>query len=142
MLVPAPLPHALATPVFPFPALTALAARSALGATRETVLACLLGARLAVATLAPYRLSAEPRARRAAAAVAWLAALTLPDAMRPALAHLFEAAAGAPATELGAALLEVRRVAAEALDVQSCAELLEVVRRLDPGLAPAGDTGA
>ncbi|HEY0970409.1 MAG TPA: hypothetical protein VGE02_05480 [Gemmatimonadales bacterium] len=137
MLVPAPLPYALATPVFPFPALTALAARSALGATRETVLACLQGARLAAATLPPYRLTADQRERRAAAAAAWLAALTLPDTARPALTRLFEAAGGAPAAELRDALLDVRAAAAEALDAQSGAELLALARRLEPDVAAA-----
>lgn len=137
MLVPAPLPHALATPVFPFPALTALAARSSLGATRETVLASLVGARLAAATLAPYRLTPEQREGRAAAAVAWLAALTLPEGVRPALGRLFEAAGGASAATLREALLEVSVVAADALDAPSTAELLALAGRLQPGAATA-----
>lgn len=139
MLVPAPLPYALATPVFPFPALTALAARSALGDTRETVLACLVGARLASATLPPYRLTSEQRQRRAAAAASWLGALTLPDDVRPALATLFAAAASASPPELGGALIAMRCATARALDGPSSAELLALAERLGTAPPTAGD---
>jgi hypothetical protein len=132
VLVPAPLPYALATPVFPFPALTTLAARATLGATRETVLACLMGARLSTALLPPYRLTGEQRLRRAAAAASWLDALALPDAVRPSLHALLAATGTATPAEVGAALEAVRRAAGWALDPQSSAELAALVRRLAP----------
>lgn len=130
VLLPAPLPYALATPVFPFPALTTLAARATLGASRETVLACLLAARLATAVLPPYRLTPEQRQRRAAAAAGWLDALALPEAVRPALLALVEATASRPSPEIAAAVQAVREAAAPALDAPSAAELAALAERL------------
>ena len=130
VLLPAPLPYALDTPVFPFPALTTLAARATLGASRETVLACLLAARLATAVLPPYRLTAEQRQRRADAAAAWLDALALPDAVRPPLRALVEATGSRSPSEIGAALLAMRQAVAPVLDGPSAAELLALAERL------------
>src|SRR5690606_20930628 len=75
---PASPPSGLATPPFPFPALAGLAGLAPLGESRETVLAALVGARLALATMPPYRLPAEQREARSSAALAWLDAIALP----------------------------------------------------------------
>jgi hypothetical protein len=97
-----------------------------LGETRETVLACLVAARLVVATLPPYRLQPDQRRSRAAAALAWLSALAVPAPIRPPLAALFEATGdGAPAVGpmLDALRGALRADPTGALDAASAAEL-------------------
>ncbi len=120
---PASPPFGLAAPVFPFPALARLAGLAQLGESRETVLATLLGARLAVATMLPYRLPDEQREERARAALAWLDAINLPATTRPALVTLFEAAGKGRPLTIAAALDNLRAHAADALDEASDAEL-------------------
>lgn len=123
---PASPPYGLAVPAFPFPALARLAGQAQLGETRETVLACLVAARLVLATLPPYRLLPDQRRTRAAAAIAWLSALAVPAAIRPALGTLLGATGdGAPAVAgpLAALREALRTDAAGALDAAAAAEL-------------------
>lgn len=127
---PASPPFGLVAPVFPFPALARLAGRAQLGESRETVLATLLGARLAVANIPPYRLPAEVREARARAALAWLDAINLPSTTRPALVALFEAAGEGRQENIAAALDNLRTHAADALDDASHAELQRLLRAL------------
>jgi hypothetical protein len=93
---PAQPPYALAATAFRFPALAALAGRSAIGGQREVALATYLTARLAQDTLPERGVSPEARMERAANAKNWLATLSLPAAVRPALARLVELSAGSP----------------------------------------------
>ena len=120
-MIPLAPPYGLAPRSFGFAQLAAFAGRATLGATRETALACLIGARLVVAMTPPFRLTPEQRRERAAAAVAWLGALTLPAELRPLLQRLFEASAETIAAAR-AALRDVRR-AVTMLDEGSRAEL-------------------
>lgn len=122
---PASPPYGLAVPAFPFPALARLAGQAQLGETRETVLACLVAARLVVATLPPYRLQPDQRRSRAAAALGWLGALAVPASIRPALGALYEATASAPAVApaLRTLLDALRADPAGALDAPSMTEL-------------------
>ena len=140
---PPPPPYGLlATPTMPFPALAALAGRAPIGETRETVLACLLAARLVRGTLPPYALTAEARRARAAATAGWLAALALPAAARPALLACCELSASGPTPALERALHALTIVAAPALDDAAASELTALRRSLadvaarDPHAAP------
>lgn len=126
-------------PAFPLPALARLSAQAQLGSTRETVLACFLAARLVVATLPPYRLQGEQRRARADAAMAWLSALALPPAVRPALVALGEAASGEDPTATATALATLRVHAGDVLDDAAAAELDQLVRTV--GTA-AGESAA
>ena len=58
-MIPLAPPYGLAPRSFGFAQLAAFAGRATLGATRETALACLIGARLVVAMTPPFR---NPRA--------------------------------------------------------------------------------
>ncbi|MHB1225728.1 MAG: hypothetical protein ACYC2G_16995 [Gemmatimonadaceae bacterium] len=123
---PASPPYGLAIPAFPFPALARLAGQAQLGETRETVLACLVAARLVLATLPPYRLQPDQRRSRSAAALAWLSALAVPAPVRPALTALYEATTdGAPSVGpmLDALRDALRAAPPGALDAASAAEL-------------------
>ncbi len=120
---PASPPFGLAAPVFPFPALARRVGLAQLGESRETVLATLLGARLAIATMPPYRLPDEQREARARAALAWLDAIKLPATIRPSLVTLFEAASSGRPQIIAAALDNLRVHAADALDDASNVEL-------------------
>jgi hypothetical protein len=77
--------------VFRFPALAALAGRRPLGGEREVALAAFICAHLVVGTLSDTALPAEMRARRAAGARAWLAAIALPGPARTPFARLIDA---------------------------------------------------
>lgn len=91
---PPPPPYGLrALPPFALPALAALAGRSTLGGARESALACLLAARLALALLPPDPMPEAPRRARAQATLAWLATIALPPATRDAAAAVVEASA-------------------------------------------------
>ncbi|HEU4629810.1 MAG TPA: hypothetical protein VFS08_08680 [Gemmatimonadaceae bacterium] len=135
--LPLPPPYGLvATPRFPFPALAACTRTAALGGPRETALACLQGARLALALLPPYALSAEQRRRRAEAALGWLAALVLPAAPRHALHALYAATAQGPSPALRDALLTLRVAAADVLPAAATAELAALAAAVHAALAP------
>ena len=125
-----PAPYSLAPPVFRFRALAALAGRAALGGERETALAVLLAARLAVTLLPPDTLAPEARAERANAARTWLSSLALPAGVRPALTRVIDASAGDSTAAVGAALEKAADSVAKLLDAASNAELAALVRDL------------
>lgn len=132
------LPYGLVTtPRFPFPALAAETRAAALGGPREVALACLQGARLAVATLPPYALSAEQRRRRAEAALAWLTALALPAELRPPLVALYTAATRDASPALRDALLALSAAAEGALRPAATAELVALADAVHASLASA-----
>jgi hypothetical protein len=131
-LRPAAPPYGLVTPLAPCRALTALAARATPGGQRESLLACLTGARLALGLLPPLLLAEDVRRARAAAAHAWLGALGLPAAQAGAAARLFEATTG-PATQGAAGALRALATAVSAaLNTAAAAELEALARLLDP----------
>lgn len=137
---PTPPPYGLrAVPAFPLPALAALAGRSSLGGARETVLACLLAARLALALLPPEPLSDASRRARAQGTLEWLAATAVPPAVRDAASAVAEASTRAPDAAppaLAAALRALAPAAAAALDDPAMAELTA----LADALAATGPT--
>lgn len=124
-------PYGLAPRSFAFAQLAGLTGRLPLGETRETVLACLLGARLVAAMVPPVCLAPEQRRARADAAAAWLAALALPDDVRPPLARLLEASADSVAAARAALLDVLQQV--PALDEPARAELEALAGRLARG---------
>jgi len=134
---PAPVPPppygVVGVPAFRFRALAALAARTPPGEGRETALACLMGARLASATLPPYRLGAEQRHARAADARPWLATLALPAGVREAVARLMDGTGDDPpaAASLAALLRQAMDAAGPLLDDAARAELTALARALD-----------
>ncbi|MGH7664064.1 MAG: hypothetical protein ACRENI_07205 [Gemmatimonadaceae bacterium] len=125
-------PFALTEPVFPFPALAALAARGQLGADREVALAAFMVARLALGAAGPGPIAAPLRAERAAAACRWLSALALPVSARAAFAHAAEATAGDDRPAIAAAVLRVITVADDWLDRPARSELTRLVGALSP----------
>lgn len=125
-----PPPFALATPAFLFPALAQLAGRAPLGGAREVALACFVTARLAAGVLPPRELSAEVRRTRAASARSWLAALSLPAALRVPFARLADASGQDEREPIIAALERVAAGANEHLDAPARAELEALARAL------------
>lgn len=120
-------PYALATPVFRFRALAALASRSSLGGPREVTLATYLIARLVDDCLPDKALPPADRAERAEGARAWLANIALPTAVRAALIRLAAATGGDPAA-IGAALTSVISAVDAYLDTASRSELARLER--------------
>jgi hypothetical protein len=124
-------PYALHTPPFRFPALAALAGRGQLGGDREVALAAFVTARLVTGVLPPNALSAPVRATRAAAARQWLAALTLPAAMRLALVRLADATAAADPVSVESALRAMLETINPALDTLARQELATLIRAVE-----------
>jgi hypothetical protein len=116
-------PYALAAPEFPFRALAALAGRAAIGGARELVLALLLAARLVDGAVGDAPLTTPMRRTRAAAARAWLAALSLPPHARATVARLVDATAGEDREALRDAWDALVALATPSLDVAGRAEL-------------------
>lgn len=110
-----------ATP-FRFPALASLAGRAPLGGDREVALATYLAARLAHDALVDHGISQPVRAERAVHAKSWLATLSLPASIRPALARLMDASGG-DAKAVSAALRTVIGATASRLDPPARTEL-------------------
>ena len=123
-------PYALAATPFRFPALASLAGRAALGGDREVALATYLAARLAHDTLPDRGLSQPIRAERAVGAKSWLATLSLPAAIRTALARLVEAS-GDDARGVAPAVRAVIAAASSRLDPASRLELNRLVEALE-----------
>src|SRR4051812_1684298 len=122
-------PYALSLTSFRFPALAALAGRAPLGGHREVALAIYLAARLAQDILPARGVSQPTRAERAVNARNWLANLTLPAAVRPALSKLVETSAGSP--ELAAqAVRNVTAVTANFIDPGARLELDQLAASL------------
>ncbi|MDB4905850.1 MAG: hypothetical protein JWO05_634 [Gemmatimonadetes bacterium] len=127
VLPPSP-PYALATPVFRFRALASLAGRAPLGGEREVALACYMAARLAQDSVVGPVLPDSVREARAQGARHWLAAMTLPAAMRVPLARLVEATAGGDRATVRTALQAVTDVTASQLDSAAHSELLQLAQ--------------
>jgi hypothetical protein len=125
-----PQSFALATPVFPFRALAALAAKAPLGGARETALATLIASRLVAGTLAPVVLSAPARRKRADAAKLWLSAVALPAPVRTAVGRLVDLSASDDPEAIVAGIANVTEVTAPYLDRHARLELERLAARL------------
>ncbi len=125
-------PFAVAEPVFPLRALALAASRAPMGGAREALMATLVAVRLTAAACGPNALPADQRAERAAAARHWMAALSLPAAVRSALNQLLEATMRDDAVALSAALHNVTDVTASHLDHKARLELDRLTRTLTP----------
>ena len=121
-VIPTQPPYALAPTPFRFPALASLAGRAPLGGDREVVRATYLAARLAHDALADRGIAQPVRAERAVHAKSWLATLSLPASIRPALAKLMDASGG-DGKAVGAALRAVIGATSSRLDPPGRAEL-------------------
>jgi hypothetical protein len=124
-----PLPFALETLRFPFPALAALSGRLPLGGGREVALASLLTARLALSVSTGESLPSADRASRAAAAKVWLASLALPATTRVPFARCVESTTGTP-LQVAGALRSLVAAAGAHLDGPSVQELEKLARQL------------
>jgi hypothetical protein len=122
----------LATPRFRFRALAACAGRASLGGDREVAMACLVGARMASAMLAPYSIPLTDSKSRSAAVKQWLASLSLPLAIRTALGHLADTVSSGDRTAAGDALLALVVAAAQQIDEPSASELRALIADLAP----------
>ena len=129
MLVVQP-PYALTPPAFRFGALASLAGRAALGGRREIALAVYLAARLAQDVLPDREIPQAARAERAGHAKQWLASLALPASVRQSLVDLIEAS-GKERADVVRGLRATVASAAESLDRNSRAELVELLAALD-----------
>ena len=124
-------PYGLGAPPFRFPALAALAGRGQIGGDREIALAAFALARLVVGVLPPTPLSAPARSARAAAARAWMAAISLPPAVRAPFTRLADATALNDSAALASALRATITAAASALDPAARAELDALVAEVE-----------
>lgn len=125
-------PFAVAEPRFALRALAQTASRAPLGGARETLLAAMVGARLAVGAQGPAALPLELRAERAAAARHWIGALSLPAVVRGAILALVDATAADAPDRLAAALAKVTEVTAPHLDRKARSELDRLAREIAP----------
>lgn len=119
-----PSPYALPVVLYPLRALAQAAARAPLGGPRESILATLLAARLALALLQRDLLDNAVRTARADAARAWMGTIAIPATPKAALSRLIEATAKGDAALAAAALAKVTEVTAPYLDKPSRSELL------------------
>lgn len=116
-------PYALVTPAFAFPALAALAGRAPMGGPRETALATLIAARLALGSAPPSPLAAPARLARAEAGRLWLSSVTVPAIIRSAIARLVDASGGDDPRAVITALAKVTDVTAPHLSRSARLEL-------------------
>lgn len=86
-------------------------------------LACLMAARLVLASLPPHPLPAAARAARAAAFRGWLGSLALPAGIRVPLSRVADVTARDPLRDPAPALRVLADVARQYLDAASHAEL-------------------
>ena len=124
-----PLPYAVESLRFPFPALATLAGRLPLGGDREVALAALLVARLSQGVASGEALPPADRATRATAAKVWLASLALPAATRVPFARCVEATTGTT-LQVAGALRALVAAAGAHLDGPSVQELEKLARQL------------
>lgn len=124
-------PYALEPLSFRFAALAALAGRAPIGGQREVALATYVVARLAHDAAPSRLLPIGVRTDRAAAARNWLAAVTLPQAVRPPLVRVIDRSAGESATAVAAAVRSVISVTASYLNPAARFELAKLADLLE-----------
>jgi len=115
---------------FPFPGLTAAAARSPLGGPRETLTGVLMIARLARGMRLPHALPVDARRLRAEQAKGWLSAFSLNAKVRTALQRVLAASAQGDRNVMAEALTAVTDVTAAHLDRSARSELLRLAADL------------
>jgi hypothetical protein len=125
-----PQPYALATPVFAFRALAALAGRAPLGGPRETAIATLIAARLVAGIVEPFPLLQPLRKARADAAKLWLSSVSLPATVRTSVLKLIDATTVDDRRIVAQALGKVTDVTAPHLDRGARSELERLAARL------------
>ena len=125
-----PQPYALATPVFAFRALAALAGRAPLGGPRETAIATLIAARLVAGVVEPFPLLQPLRKARADAAKLWLSSVSLPAPVRTSVLKLIDATTVDDRRIVAQALGKVTDVTAPHLDRGARSELERLAARL------------
>lgn len=125
-------PFALTAPVFPLRTLASAVSRAPVGGVRETLLAALVGARLASGALEPAPLPVPVRAERATAARHWMAALSLAAPVRAALNQLVDASIQGIPEPLQNALVNVIEVTAPHLDRKARSELERLAQSIRP----------
>jgi hypothetical protein len=128
---------ALATPVFRFRSLAALAGRASLGGDRETLLACLQLGRVCTGVLPPYELSREQVVERIENTKQWLSSLAVQSDVRAAAVGIFAALNGSDRSRCAEALTHLVKAASGQLDEPSRAELNALLQDLSPSPTPA-----
>jgi len=123
-------PYALASVVFRFRALAALAGRLPLGGERELVMALWMGARLADGCTAREQLPGPLRKARVSAARHWIAALSLGVAARSAANQLAESSGGESREQVIVSLERLVTLVQAQLDPPSRTELRQLIAAL------------
>jgi hypothetical protein len=126
-------PYAVAPAQFPFPGLAALAGKAPVGGRRESVLGCVVAARLAAGTVPPTALEPELLRERADAARAWLTTQPIEQKLRALLQRAINAAGSGNRSAVAAELDALRTGAAEVLDGAAAEELLKLAERVRRG---------
>jgi hypothetical protein len=123
--VPVPLlPYALATPIFRFRHLAALAGRAPIGGAREVALACFVAARLVSDCCDPeLALDERLRAARCTGAKAWLGTIAIPGPVRAPVAQCAEASSDADRRLMAPLVSGLAAAAAGFLDPAARGEL-------------------
>lgn len=99
-----------------------------MGGEREVALACYMAARLAQDALVTPVLPDAVREARAQGARHWLAAMTLPAAVRVPVARLVDATAQDDTSSIRAALVAVTDITASLIEGAAHSELLQLVQ--------------
>jgi hypothetical protein len=118
-----PSPFALTNSAFSLRAVALAAGRAPLGGPRESVLAALVAARLAVGALPAAKLTPAQRATRADHARTWIGTIALPQVPKVAALRAVELTAKNDLSGLAAALAKVTDVTAPYLDRAARSEL-------------------
>lgn len=125
-------PYALASPVFRFRHLAALAGRAPIGGAREVALACFVAARLVSDCCDPtLGFDEEARAARCAGAKAWLGTIAIPAPVRAPVARCAEASALDDPKGMAGLILALAKAADGFLDPASRGELETLAARLE-----------
>ena len=130
--------YSVAQSEFPFRALAALAGRAPIGGVRETVVATLICARLAMGAVDQSAMPAKSREVRANGARNWLLSLALPQSSRSAYLKVIDASGTDDIEFLGRSLAQVIELADPHLDHASRLELGRLVHRIS--VVQSGDT--
>jgi hypothetical protein len=121
----------LETLSFRFAALASLAGRAPIGGQREVALAAYVVARLAQDAGSPRPFPAAVRESRAVAARNWLAAVNLPQTVRPLLLKLIDRTVTDSPAETGAAVRSVIAGTANFLSGAARGELTDLAEALE-----------
>jgi len=124
-------PYALEPLSFRFAAIATLAGRAPIGGQREVAIATYVVARLAHDAAPERSIPAPIREARATAAKNWLAAVTLPQTVRPALLKVIDRTTQDSSEATAAAVRGVITVTATFLNPSARAELTDLAERIE-----------